>query len=342
MTADTVGGVWTYALDLVDALAPAGVEVQLATMGRPLDDDQRRAVAASAVAAVHESAFALEWQEDPWEDVDRAGRWLLDLEEALEPDLVHLNGYAHGCLPWQAPVVVVAHSCVLSWWEAVKGEPAPEEWARYRDSVEAGLRAARAVVAPTQAMLDALDRHYAFRTERAVVHNGRARPGADHEKERFVLGMGRFWDEAKNVAALGRVRDRVPWPLVLLGSGTALGRLPAAEVESFVGRAAVFASPARYEPFGLAILEAALGRCALVLGDIPSLREVWGDAAVWVPPDDDDASAAGIRLLAADDELRREVAVRAERRASRYSPERMATEYLDVYARVLAREAVSA
>ena len=33
--------------------------------------------------------------------------------------------------------------------------------------------------------------------------------------------------------------------------------------------------PARYEPFGLSILEAALSGCALVLGDLPSLRELW-------------------------------------------------------------------
>ena len=60
MTADTVGGVWTYALDLADALAPLGVEVEVATMGRPLDHDQRATLARSAVAALHESAFALE------------------------------------------------------------------------------------------------------------------------------------------------------------------------------------------------------------------------------------------------------------------------------------------
>ena len=42
MTADCVGGVWTYALDLADALAPHGVEVQLATMGRLPDAEQRR------------------------------------------------------------------------------------------------------------------------------------------------------------------------------------------------------------------------------------------------------------------------------------------------------------
>src|SRR5215216_1784745 len=284
MTADTVGGVWTYALELANALAPHGVEVELATMGRPLDHDQRAELARSAVADLHESAFALEWQQDPWDDVDRAGRWLLGLEDRVRPDLVHLNGYAHGCLPWQTPVVVVAHSCVLSWWEAVKGERPPPEWDRYRQTVEAGLRAAQAVVAPTQAMLDALSRHYSFRTTSLVIHNGRTFAPAARDKEPFVLAIGRFWDEAKNVAALQRVRDDLPWPVVLLGSGSALGRLPAEQIASYLARASVFASPARYEPFGLSILEAGLAGCALVVGDVPSLREVWRDAAVFVPP----------------------------------------------------------
>jgi glycogen synthase len=331
MTADTVGGVWTYALDLADALAPHGVEVELATMGRPLDHDQRAALARSSVAALHESAFALEWEQDPWDDVDRAGRWLLELEDHVRPDLVHLNGYAHACLPWQTPVVVVAHSCVFSWWEAVKGEAPPPEWTRYRESVEAGLRAARAVVAPTQAMLDALQRHYSFRTTSLVIHNGRSLAPPRRKKEPFVLGTGRFWDEAKNVAALQRVRDEVPWPVLLLGAGSPLGRVAAEEVASYLARASVFASPARYEPFGLSILEAALACCALVVGDIASLREVWGDAALFVAPDDHVALAAALRLLGCDRELREELAHRAHRRALRYTPERMAARYVELY-----------
>jgi glycosyltransferase involved in cell wall biosynthesis len=336
MTADTVGGVWTYALELADALAAYGVEVEVATMGRPLDAGQRAEVARSAVAGLHESAFALEWEDDPWEDLESAGRWLLELEERVRPDVVHLNGYVHGCLPWETPVVVVAHSCVLSWWEAVKEEPAPPEWEHYRLSVEAGLRAAEAVVAPTRAMLDALDRHYSFRTERFVVPNGRAAPRREEKKEPFVLGMGRFWDEAKNVAALERVRDEVPWPVVLLGDGSATGRVSREEVESHLARAAVFAAPARYEPFGLSILEAALAGCTLVVGDIPSLREVWDDAALYVAPRDSDALAAALRLLAGDDAVRDELARRARRRAARYAPRRMARRYLEVYERVTA------
>jgi glycosyltransferase involved in cell wall biosynthesis len=327
MTADTVGGVWTYALDLAAELGRRGCEVHLATMGPPPRD---------APPNAHVSEFRLEWEDDPWDDVDRAGAWLLGLEEELEPDVVHLNGYAHGCLPWRAPAVVVAHSDVVSWWHAVHGCPPPPEWDRYRAAVDAGLRAAAAVVAPTRAVAADLGRHYRFRTAVRVVPNGRALVTDGHRrKEPFVLGLGRFWDAAKNLAVLQRAE--CPWPVVLAGEGTALGKLPPREVLALLERAAVFASPARYEPFGLGILEAGLAGCALVLGDIPSLREVWGDAALFAPPGDDEALVAALRLVAHDAELREELAQRARRRASRYTPERMADGYLDVYAQVRER-----
>jgi glycogen(starch) synthase len=343
MTADTVGGVWTYALELAAALAPHGAEVHLATMGRPLDDAQRAEVERSAVAAVHESTYRLEWEDDAWEDVDRAGAWLLELEDAVDPDLVHLNGYAHGCLAWRAPVAVVAHSDVLSWWRAVKQAAAPAAWGRYHWAVESGLRAADAVCAPTQAVVDDLARSYKFKTPRFVVHNGRSAVKREVDrKEPFVLGMGRFDDEAKNVGALQRVRESSPWPVVLVGEGTSLGRRPAEEVASLVARAAIFASPARYEPFGLGILEAAIAGCALVLGDLPSLREVWRGAALYVPPEEDDAIAAALLLLQRDDDLRRELAQRARRRAGRYTPAAMADGYSAMYRYVTSRKPVRA
>src|ERR1044072_4310129 len=160
MTADTVGGVWTYAMDLADHLARRGVQASLATMGARPSDMQRRQAASVPGLLLFESDFKLEWMDDPWDDVARAGEWLLDLERALRPDVVHLNGYCHGALPWRAPSIVVGHSCVLSWWEAVKGEQAPRRYARYRREVTRGIRAANRLSAPTRAMLNSLRRHY--------------------------------------------------------------------------------------------------------------------------------------------------------------------------------------
>jgi glycosyltransferase involved in cell wall biosynthesis len=345
MTADTVGGVWTYALTLANAIRPWGMEVVLATMGGRMTVEQHRQVDGSAVVAVHEGAYALEWMDDPWDDVDRAGDWLLELERELAPDVVHLNGFAHGALPWQAPVVVVGHSCVVSWWEAVHGDDPPPRWYEYRRRVTSGLAAADCVVAPTVAMLKALERAYGT-TGGTVIANGRDPVDLPFgAKEPLVLSAGRLWDEAKNVAALDRVAHRLTAPVAIAGaagapdsndrwapqSAHALGHLSGPELAAWMGRASIFALPARYEPFGLAALEAALAGCALVLGDIPSLREVWGDAARFVAPDDDEAIAAGIQELLDDDELRREVAGRGRRQALRYRPERMAARYVEVY-----------
>lgn len=350
MTADTVGGVWTYALELARALEPHGVEVALAAMGAQPDDAQREDAAQLANLTLFKSDFKLEWMEDPWRDVRRAGEWLLHLERRLRPDVVHLNGYAHGALPWRAPVMVVGHSCVLSWWRAVRGEQAPAAaWGRYRDEVTRGLRAAGTVVAPTHAMLDALVEHYGPLPRCVVVPNGRdARMFEAGDKDELILTAGRLWDEAKNVAALARVAGRVGWPVCVAGEdrhpegGSArleglrmLGRLPAAELARWLSRAAVYALPARYEPFGLSALEAALSGCALVLGDIASLREVWGDAALFVSPDDTDALASALRSLTEDSALRGEMAARARARASRYSPACMARGYMAAYSELM-------
>jgi glycosyltransferase involved in cell wall biosynthesis len=333
MTADAVGGVWPYALELADAMT--GVEVHLAVMGPAPSAEQRRAAERAAIASLTCGGFALEWMPRPWADVDAAGAWLLDLAERLGPDIVHVNGYAHAALGWPVPVVVVAHSDVLSWWRAVHGEPAPPQWRTYRDRVTAGLTAADVVVAPTRAVLGDLAREYGV-VDGVVVPNGRradwVRPVA---KEPLVLGAGRAWDEAKNLGTLARIALPEPWRLAVAGDGEAprfLGSMPFERLARWLLRAAIFAAPARYEPFGLAVLEAALAGCALVLGDVASLREVWGDAAVYVP--DEPSLAAALRELAGRPDRVADLARRARCRAERYTPRRMASGYLDVYRRV--------
>jgi glycosyltransferase involved in cell wall biosynthesis len=343
MTADAVGGVWRYALELARALAARGVEVTLATMGPRPSASLRIEAHEAGVARVVSGDFALEWMPDPWRDVEAAGRWLLGLEQRFEPDVVHLNGYAHAALPWDTPVVVVAHSDVLSWWEAVRGEPAPPEWRRYRRVVARGLEAADVVVAPTRAMLAALERHYAFSGERHVIANGlAARPRRSRPKEPLVLGAGRYWDEAKNLAALERVAPRVRWPVRVIGEGAPHGHVSRAELDDLLARATIFAAPAFYEPFGLAALEAASAGCALVLGNLPSQRELWSDAALFVPPGDDEALVATLTLLIRDEGLRVAYARAAEARAADYDVERTAAAYLALYDRVRAPEEAAA
>ena len=361
MTADTVGGVWTYATELARALAPHGVEVALATMGRALDEGQRREITALANVTLHESDYRLEWMESPWSDVEAAGAWLQRIAAEWSPDVVHLNGYAHAALEWPAPTLVVAHSCVCSWWRAVRGEAAPAEWNAYRDAVRAGLRAADVVLAPTQAMLDALVTEYGALPSTRMMVNGRHAPRLPAaRKQPFVLSAGRLWDEAKNLRLLRDAAPGLAWPFYVAGetiepgradshaAGDAslrhLGQLPARELAIWMLDASIYALPARYEPFGLSVLEAALAGCALVLGDIPSLRELWHDAALFVDPASPDALRRAIAALIDDERLRTRMADAARARASRYSPERMATGYMETYAtlKAAARSEVTA
>src|SRR3954468_14290770 len=107
MTADTVGGVWTYSLELARALRSHDVELALFTMGNKLNREQRDDAKQLSNVVVHESEFKLEWMEEPWDDVRAAGECLLRLASDFEPDVIHLNGYAHAALRWSAPKLIV-------------------------------------------------------------------------------------------------------------------------------------------------------------------------------------------------------------------------------------------
>lgn len=345
MTTDTVGGVWMYALELARALEPHGVEVALATMGAPVSSAQHEEARQLGNVELFPSEYRLEWMEDPWADVAEAGEWLLWVERCARADVVHLNGYAHGALPWRAPALVVGHSCVLSWHEAVRGEPAGSGWDRYRQEVGRGLQAASMVAAPTAWMLAAMERHYGPLPEARVVPNGREisrfRPGV---KEPFLLSAGRLWDQAKNLNNLDAIAGRLPWPVYVAGEAQhpdggrietdgvrMLGHLSPVVLADWLSRAAIYALPARYEPFGLSILEAALSGCALVIGDIPSLREIWADAALYVSPDHPDHLEAALVALIGNPKRRADLAARARARALEFTSERMAAGYLTLY-----------
>jgi len=196
-------------------------------------------------------------------------------------------------------------------------------------------------------MLAWLDRFYGPLPRPRGIANGRS-PGSDMPpKEPLILTAGRLWDEAKNVEAVCRAAPMVTWPVAVAGATGKddadgpvtdfcdqvryLGRLSAADTRSWMARASIYALPARYEPFGLSVLEAALAGCALVLGDSPSLREVWGGAAVYVAPNDYRALARELNALAYDHRRRRGLAAAAFSRASTLTPRRMADEYCAVY-----------
>jgi glycogen synthase len=348
ITADTLGGVWNYAVELSRTLDARGIRVALATMGAPVSAQQRAQLSGLQTLSLHESPYKLEWMQQAWDDVDRAGDWLLHLEREIAPDVVHLNQFAFGALAFAAPTLLVAHSCVLSWWRAVHGEAAPASWNAYRGRVARGLAGASLVAAPTRSMLQSLGQNYGYGGAGVVLANGRStscfRPGA---KQPVILAAGRFWDVAKNLSALEAVAPLLPWEVRVAGSTSHpdgggvppsrlkfLGELPQQALSLQLAHASIYALPARYEPFGLSVLEAALSGCALVLGDIASLREIWGPAALYVAPDDHEALLASLKRLITAPRERARLGAAARARGLCFPAERMADAYLRVYGRL--------
>jgi glycosyltransferase involved in cell wall biosynthesis len=346
MTADAVGGVWTYAQELCRALGSRDCEVILAVMGPAPSAKQREAVRRLTHVRLLHGRWKLEWMNQPWADVERAGDWLLEIAERERVDVVHLNGYAHAALHWRRPTMVVAHSCVCSWWHAVHGERAPAEWDRYRRAVADGLSAADIVVSPTHAFLDSLRALHGFNSESTVIHNALAPPpsSVDGQREPMIFACGRAWDEAKNVRVLDEAALGLSWETYIAGERVSpdgrscdlrfvhgLGAIAPHKVHAWMSRAAIFAHTALYEPFGLAVLEAAQRGCALVLSDIPTLRELWQDAALFADASDADAFRLHLQWLI-DHPTQRSAFARAARvRAESFQLESMANAYQRLY-----------
>lgn len=341
MTTDAVGGVWDYTLELVRALEPEGVEVTLLVIGDAPSEAQLRAAHAAGNLRLVATDLRLEWQPGGVEDQDLVDAILLDLERDLSPDIIHLNGYSNAAAGFRAPIVVVAHSCVSTWWHACRGEAPPAEWSLYEERLRRGLAAADCVVAPTAGYMAALVAAHGEPRSRRVIRNGRdAGRYRAGEKQPAVLAAGRVWDEAKNIVRLCEAAPRIDAPVRIAGEGalagappnvTALGRLDSAALAEEMARAAIFASPARYEPFGLAVLEAALSGCALILADIPTFRELWGGAARFVDAGDAEAIAAAANALLGDPAECARAGEAARQRGRDYGVEAMAYSYLDLY-----------
>lgn len=345
MTAGTGGGVWTYAIQLADELSRHGVQIVLAVMGESLRQQQRKEAHAIAGLQLIESNCQPEYLDECSEDAKEAGEWLAYLEGLNQPDLVHLNHLVHSPIPFKAPTLVVAHSCRPAWTRAVRRTDTPANWHTSQAALSSRWSRAHAVVAPTRAMYDDLVSVFGPLPRAMVIPHGRRSFAALSPKWPFILCTARPTDEANNVSLMKAAAPQLTWPIWVAGEVPLvrshlhrtrgnfhmLGHLPFADLTRWLRRAAIYCLPTRYEPFGMGVLEAGLCGCALVLGDIPSLRELWGNAALYVPPDDRDALAATLQNLIALPELREKYGTLARERALKYSPERMAASYLALY-----------
>lgn len=345
MTADTVGGIWTYALELAAALTPLGCETVLAILGPAPNAAQRVQAARVPGLRLIETGLQLDWLAAGPVEVREAARAIALLAKTENADLVQLNQPALAAEPMPVPVVAAVHSCVATWWRAAGEGPLPESFEWQTALVRSGLARADAVVCPSSAFAAAVADTYQLRTPPLVVYNGRsavpAKAGALHD---FAFTAGRLWDPGKNVATLDRAASRLGILVKAAGALTgpngnhitlehihATGMLDEAALANCYSARPVFVSTALYEPFGLAVLEAALAGCPLVLSDIPTFRELWGGVALFVPPNDALGFADVIEELIGDTSVRLARGEAARQHAARFTPERAAEAWAAIY-----------
>ncbi len=317
VTTDAVGGVWHYSVGLARGMADRGVKTCLAVLGPAPNAAQR---AAAAGLELIETGLKLDWTAESPAELEHASAVLRDLAGGCAS--VHLHAPALvGTKPWPAPVVAVAHSCVATWWRAVRSGPLPEDFRWRTAATAAGLHAADAVIAPTAAHAAALQAEYGPCAIHVVRNGGAPAALPQCQRQRAVLTAGRLWDEGKNIAALDRAAAHLPvraaGPLAGPNGASAqlahvqwLGELDKRGMARAYASASVFASMALYEPFGLAVLEAAQAGMRLVLSDIPTFRELWDGVAIFVRSEAELPGALRRALAAGNDGGARDRAAR--------------------------------
>ncbi len=345
LTTDTVGGVWTYTRELTEGLLNSDHAVALVSFGRLPDAEQQLWAAlltsrSGGDFCYHPSALPLEWMPDNHLAYEPGAALLRRVADDFAPTLLHANQFCYGRLNLSIPTLLVAHSDVLSWADACAPTQLPaSSWlAQYRRLVQQGLDGADVLVAPTRSMLNALAAHFTPSPCCRVIANGRSiqLPQPAPSRQPQAVSAGRLWDPAKNLAMLQQVRS---CPVLIAGashndaSGTAStkspGNLPEAELLHLFRSSRIYIAASLYEPFGLAPLEAALCGCAIVANDIPSLREVWGGAALYF------TNVADLELhltaLIDNDDLFHEMQRRCTDRARALNAEAMTANYLSLY-----------
>lgn len=358
LTTDVVGGVWDFCLSLASGLRAAGDDVVLLALGSP-SQVQRHAAAECGAHLVGES-LKLEWMSDSEHDIHRTPRVVEQVAREAGADIVHANQFAAACVDLPVPVVLTVHSDVLSWRSWTLGaSDVPPEWRLYRQLVREAVTRADSVVAVSTFLAGEVGALYGIERPIEVIHNGWPPPERDstsRQREPLTVVAGRIWDAAKNIALVARAAegsgsdlDSEFGEVLLAGERThpdggeavvpsplkAIGLLERAELDDLLGRASVYISPARYDPFGLLPLQAALHGCKLLLSDIPSYREVWDGAARFFRSDDVDDLRRQWRIV-----LNEPHNADTLQRAGSYSLQRMLERYRNLYART--RHAVAA
>ena len=186
-----------------------------------------------------------------------------------------------------------------------------------------------------------------------VVHHGV--PALDYPRvarQKVVLTVGAV-QKRKNTARLVEAFEALEgdWKLVLAGSFgygaeeirariesspardriSLLGFTPPDELAAWYARASIFAFPSLDEGFGMPVLEAMAAGTPVMTSSRSGLREVAGDAALLVDATRTESLVEGLRKLAQNEDLRKDLALRGRARAALFTWDKAVRETWEVY-----------
>ncbi|MDU1891582.1 MAG: glycosyltransferase family 1 protein [Dysgonomonas sp.] len=151
--------------------------------------------------------------------------------------------------------------------------------------------------------------------------------------ERLVRAFEKIEDKTIKLYIIGMSFKAFNTPDLqkLIGENVHLpGYIPDEDLQKMYQNALLSVYPSLYEGFGLPPLESMTYGCPPINSDIPALREVSEDAALYVDPYDIDDITAKINLLVKDADLRQELRLKGLEQIKKYSWDKSAAQVYEL------------
>jgi len=304
----------------------------------------------------------------PWRVYGLAEQFFLPrVLHKLKPDLVH---FPHFTVPifTRVPFVVTIHDLILHHWPSSRATTLPKwlYWFKmqvYYLVIKTAVKRARAIITPSQTVAQEIAKIYS-----GTSHKITAIPLAPSKLSKpieinnlpvtFFLAVGAAYPH-KNLERLLRamllVRQQLPAAkLIIVGRKDFFmdrlekysrqlkldqvvhfwGEASEGELAFLYSKAAAYVMPSLDEGFGLGPIEALANQVPVVASDIPVLREILGEAAMFVDPLSEIDIAQGI-IKIIDSNIRIGLLSAAPAVLSNYSWDSVAQRTLDIYQSIL-------
>jgi len=190
-----------------------------------------------------------------------------------------------------------------------------------------------------------------------VVHNAisehlKTLPKGKANKERFILTVSSL-DPRKNLKSLlngyNKSEYSLKYKLKIAGTSSSLfnmeknseidavslGYVSDEKLAELYKNANLFVYISLYEGFGIPPLEAMFFGCPVILSDIPVFREIFGDAAYYVDPQNEESISEGINAVLSNTDLRLKLIEKGKNKADQFSYDHSADKLREILRDVL-------